>query len=85
MTPDPRSLTLDAIAESVALVPALQREVAELRAEVEAMRGRSLVCPSCGSTNFRITKTYQQEDHRVRRIRRCRGCGEKVNTVEVIG
>lgn len=85
MTADPvRTLSLDALPELLAQVPALVREVAELRAEVESIKSRNLVCPKCGSTNFNTTKTAQTE-RGVRRLRRCRGCGERVTTHEVIG
>lgn len=87
MTADPvRTLSLESLPELLASVPALLREVAELRAKIETLESLSLRCPGCNSMLFTTTKTTRDdEDGVVRRIKKCRGCGKKVTTREVIG
>lgn len=41
-----------------------------------------ITCPACGCKDFRVTNTWLGHDVR-KRLRRCRNCGEPVNTLEV--
>lgn len=85
MTSDPIArLGLDALPELLAGIPELRAEVRRLREEVETIKARSLVCPRCGSTSFRTTKT-SHTGRGTRRLKRCRDCDYRVTTVEVIG
>lgn len=72
-------LSVDAI---LAAVPGLLEDVRRLQAEVEAMRAP--VRCSCGSEAFNIMRTITT-DQGIRRRRKCRKCGERITTFEVIG
>lgn len=66
----------------VARIPILEREVVELRAEVEALKGREYRC-ACGSAELTNVKTRKTAEG-VKRWKRCQSCGALVRTREVI-
>ena len=43
-----------------------------------------LICPICGSRSFEVVLTQNNVTKKIRRIRMCKSCGRKIQTIEVI-
>ena len=43
-----------------------------------------MICPKCKSQNIRVYDSFPSEDDYVFRRRKCKDCGEKFRTVELV-
>lgn len=43
-----------------------------------------LICPICGGRHFEVVRTQNNVTKQIRRIRMCKSCGRKIQTIEVI-
>ena len=54
---------------------------ADLAALVQGPDGP--VCLQCGCRDFRVSNRWKKRDGTVRRLKRCRHCGQPIHTSEV--
>jgi hypothetical protein len=43
-----------------------------------------LICPICGGRSFEVVRTQNNVTKQIRRVRMCKSCGRKIQTIEVI-
>ena len=43
-----------------------------------------MICPNCGSQNIHVTETYPADPEHIFRRRKCKDCGERFKTAELI-